>query len=99
VPVTVLAGLDLAARVGSTPAIQRHEALGLMLIPWSVALLLAAVAVHLRERITSRIRRPSVAAAVSATIAIVAVACATGVTVVVVLTGEAGARAVWGGIA
>ncbi|WP_439902963.1 DUF2231 domain-containing protein [Microbacterium azadirachtae] len=99
VPVTVLVGLDLAAKVGSTPAIQRHEALGLMLIPWSIALLLAAVAVHLRERITTRIRRPSVAAAVSATIAVVAVACAIGVTVVVVLTGEAGARAVWGGIA
>jgi hypothetical protein len=99
VPVTVLAGLDLAAKVGSTPAIQRHEALGLLLIPWSVALLLAAVAVHLRERIMTRIRRRSVAAAVSATIAVFAVACAIGVTVVVVLTGEAGARAVWGGIA
>ncbi|MBS1697055.1 MAG: hypothetical protein JST25_01475 [Actinobacteria bacterium] len=98
VPVTVLAGLDLAATVGITPAIARHEALGLMLIPWSAALFLAALAVHLRERLTTRIRREQVAAAVSATISVVALACAAATVAVVVLTGDAGARAVWGGI-
>lgn len=99
VPVTVLAGLDLAARVGATPAIRQHEALGLMLIPWSTALLIAAVAVHLRERMTMRIRRVPVATAISVTIVVVAVACAIGTIVTTVLAGEAGARAVWGGIA
>ncbi|VXC01638.1 conserved membrane hypothetical protein [Microbacterium sp. 8M] len=99
VPVTVLAGLDLAAKVGSTPAIQHHGALGLLLIPWSIALLLAAVAVHLRERIAGRIRRAPVATAISVAITVAAIICATGTMIVVVLTGEAGARAVWGGIA
>ncbi len=99
VPVTVLAGLDLAAKVGSTPAIRQHEALGLLLIPWSIALLIAAVAVHLRERMTARIRRIRIASAISATITTIAAVCAIGTIVTAVLAGEAGARAVWGGIA
>ena len=99
VPVTVLAGLDLAAKVGDTPAIRQHEALGLLLIPWSIALLIAAAAVHLRERMTTRIRRVPVATGISAAITVAAVVCAIGTIVTVVLTGEAGARAVWGGIA
>lgn len=98
VPLTVLAGLDLAAKVGTTPAIRQHEALGFALIPWSTALLIAAIAVQLRDRMTARVRRPAVAAAISASLAAVALVSAIGTIAVVVLTGEAGARAVWGGI-
>lgn len=115
VPVTVAAGLNLAGIVGLTPAIQRHEALGLMLIPWSIALFLAALSVQLRERLVAVVERRSLeptalgrgplrrrggsgARILSLAITALAVICAIGTLIVVVLTGDAGARAVWGGV-
>jgi hypothetical protein len=98
VPVTVIAGQDLAAAVGYTPAIRQHEALALMLIPWTVVLFLAAVAVILGERMLPRLRRrrPTTARAARITVIVIALAAATGTIVVTVLAGDAGARAVWG---
>ena len=98
VPLTALAGQDLADRVGRTPAIERHEALGEMLIPWTLALLVAAVAVALADRMPARRRTDAVARATAAILPVVAVVAAAGTIVVTVLAGDAGARAVWEGI-
>lgn len=98
VPVTVLAGEELADTVGVTPAIERHEALGEMLIPWTIALLVAAVAVAVSDRMLPRLRRASAAHAVAIIVPVLAVVTAVGTIVVTVLTGDAGARAVWEGV-
>ncbi|MFE6995454.1 DUF2231 domain-containing protein [Microbacterium sp. NPDC057659] len=100
VPVTVLAGQNLAATVGYTPAILQHEALGLMLIPWTIALLVAALAVAVWDRMQPRLRRehPTAARLLGMLVPAAAVIAATGTIVVTVLTGEAGARVVWGGV-
>lgn len=100
VPVTVLAGQNLAATIGYTPVILHHEALGLMLIPWAIALLIAAAAVAVDERMLPRLRRtrPRWALALHLAIMATALISATGVTAVTVLAGDAGARAVWGAV-
>lgn len=95
VPVTILAGESLADLVGRTPAVTRHESLGIMLLPWAIALLPASVLVWWMGRPSpAASHRPRWAAVTVATIAVVVA----GVTLVlVVLTGDAGARAVWEG--
>ena len=98
VPVTVLAGEELADAVGETPAIERHEALGEMLIPWTIALLVAAIAVTLSDRMLPRLRSATAARAVAMIVPVLAVVTAVGTIVVTVLTGDAGARAVWEGV-
>ena len=98
VPVTVLAGEALADAVGETPAIERHEALGAMLIPWTIALLVAAIAVAVSDRMLPRLRSAVAARAVTMIVPAFAVVTAVGTIVVTVLTGDAGARAVWEGV-
>ncbi|MDQ0613488.1 putative membrane protein [Microbacterium sp. W4I4] len=93
-PLTVIAGESLADTVGRVPDIARHEALGLMLLPWAIALLPASVLVWWVGRPTES-PRPRWAKIV---IAAVAVVVAVVTLVLVVLVGDAGARAVWGGI-
>lgn len=94
-PITVFAGESLADTIGRTPMILRHQALGLMLLPWAIALLPASVLVWWAGRPTES-PRPRWTKIVIATVAVVVAA----VTVVlVVLAGDAGARAVWSGIA
>lgn len=96
---TVLAGEELADTVGETPAIERHEALGEMLIPWTLALLVAAIAVTVSDRMLPRLRRTGAAArAVAVIVPALAVVAAVGTIIVTVLTGDAGARAVWEGV-
>ncbi|REJ07703.1 hypothetical protein DY023_03475 [Microbacterium bovistercoris] len=97
VPITVLAGRSLAETVGYTPPVLRHEALGLMLIPWTIALLVAAVLVQLQDRMLRRVA-PATARILRIVITAAAVIAAVGTIVVTVLTGDAGARAVWGGM-
>ncbi|GAA2856019.1 DUF2231 domain-containing protein [Microbacterium arabinogalactanolyticum] len=99
-PVTVLAGQSLASTVGYTPAILHHEALGLMLIPWTIALLIASVAVAVGDRMLPRLRRtrPRMSRILAVAIIAAAVVAAAGTIVVTVLTGDAGARAVWGAV-
>ncbi|MFC7789906.1 DUF2231 domain-containing protein [Microbacterium sp. MAHUQ-60] len=96
-PVTVLAGESLADALGRTPAIAHHESLGRMLLPWAIAMLPASVLVWWSGRgsTASSSRRPRWATVVIAGAAVV-VAVVT--LVLVVLTGDAGARAVWGGV-
>lgn len=92
-PITVLSGESLADIVGRAPAVTRHETLGLMLLPWAIAMLPAAVLVWWIGRpLPDERRRPTWITVVVATVAVV-VAVVT--LVLVVLTGDAGARAVW----
>lgn len=98
VPITTDAGLWLEARVHVTPLIAAHAALGLTMLPWSVAVFIVALLQWAWFRFGTR-QVPSKAVRVVAT-AVLAVA--VGVTAVcsvvtVVRIGEAGARAVWTG--
>ncbi|HTN55727.1 MAG TPA: DUF2231 domain-containing protein [Microbacterium sp.] len=97
VPITVLAGESLADTIGRTPTVMRHESLGLMLLPWAIAMLPASVLVWWIGRQTAKpARRPPW---VRVAIAVVSVVIAVVTLVLVALTGDAGARAVWGGVA
>ena len=94
-PVTVLAGQALADVVGRTPAVARHESLGLMLMPWAIALLPASVLLWWSGRPLPGGRRR--ARWVTIVVAGIAVVVAAVTIVLAVLTGDAGARAVWDG--
>ncbi len=92
VPVTMLAGEALAQRLGPIPAIAHHADLGRMLWPWTLAMfVIATVQWVWYRRATPPGRRGR------AVIAVLSVVAGAGSTVMVVLIGEAGARAVWGG--
>lgn len=92
VPVTMLAGEDLLRRVGPIPAAEHHAQLGRMLWPWALAMFLVAAVQWLWHRLASPPSR--IARVVIASLAVIA---GGGGTVMIVLIGEAGARAVWGG--
>lgn len=101
VPITVAAGEALKAIVGPLPAVETHEGYGRMLLPWVIGMLVVAAAQWLwfhwgaqGETETAK-RRTRL---VSAGLAVLAIAVATGTTIVVVLIGDSGARAVWGGL-
>jgi hypothetical protein len=90
VPVTTRAGNDLAAHLGNPAFINHHRSLGQMVLPWAAALAVTTVAQWLLlRRGTSR--------ALRAGVAVLVVGSAVGTAVIVALTGDAGARAVWGG--
>ncbi|MBW8762558.1 MAG: hypothetical protein JF592_08220 [Microbacterium sp.] len=91
VPVTMLAGEALAQQVGPVPAVIRHAELGRMLWPWTAAMFLVAAI----QWCWFRFGAPRRAARI--VIAVLAVVSGAGSTIMVVLVGEAGARAVWGG--
>lgn len=91
IPVTVLAGEALAQQVGPVPAVVRHAELGRMLWPWTAAMFLVAVAQWCWHRFGAPGRVTRVI------LAVLAIVSAAGSTIMVVLIGEAGARAVWGG--
>jgi hypothetical protein len=101
VPVTVAAGEALAELVGPIPAVERHEELGRMLLPWAIALFAVASAQWAWFRWgETRMRRRSAAMARTVVIGLVAASVVVGVgtVVVLVLIGDSGARAVWGGL-
>lgn len=92
VPVTMLAGEALAQRVGPLPAVVHHAELGRLLWPWTLTMfIVASVQWGWYRRATPPGRTAR------AIIAVLAVVAGVGGTVMVVLIGEAGARAVWGG--
>ncbi|BDZ45810.1 hypothetical protein [Naasia aerilata] len=76
----------------------RHAELGHMLLPWAIGLFVVAGAewawFRWRERMLSS---PSARRAVTAALAVVVCAVAAGALVLIVLIGDSGARAVWGG--
>lgn len=92
VPLTMLAGEALAQKVGPVPAVVHHADLGRMLWPWTLAMFLVATLQWCWYRFGEGPRRTA-----RWIIAALAVASGAGSTVMVVLIGEAGARAVWGG--
>jgi len=103
VPITVAAGEHLKTLVVVTPAVERHEELGRTLLPWAIALFVVAVADWVWFRFfvgpTSELQVSSMLRRVVLIVLIVAsVVVATGSIVDVVLIGEAGSRAVWGGL-
>lgn len=96
VPFTTAAGEWLQERVGATPLLERHAALGPLLLPWVIATFVVACALWLWYRWTPAAPRP---ARIAATIAldVAAVVTAVGSVVLVVLIGESGTAAVWTG--
>ena len=101
VPITVAAGESLAERIGPVPAVERHRGLGEMLLPWVIALFVVAAAQWAWFRFgDARMRRgsPGGARAVGIGLAVASVVVAVGTLLVLVLIGDSGARAVWGGL-
>jgi len=101
VPITVAAGQSLAERIGPVPAVERHEELGEMLLPWAIALFVVAAAQWAWFRFgEARMRRrsPGGAVAVRIGLAVASVVVGVGTMVMIVLIGDSGARAVWGGL-
>lgn len=101
--VAVVSGGALKEIVGPLPQVARHEALAVLVPPWTIGMAVVAVAQWLWFR-----RRPADGASareassrrdrvVGVVLAGLALVTASGATVSVVLAGEAGARAVWGG--
>lgn len=101
-PITVSAGEALEAKVGVTAEVQKHADLGDTLLPWVIALFVIALIEWLWTRFGSRMLADRLSRPVRITIAVViavaAVIIAAGTVIDVVLIGDAGARAVWGGI-
>lgn len=99
VPVTIAAGRSLADLVGPLPT---HERYGVMLLPWSIGLLVVAVAqwvwfrwgaVRLKQG-----RRVRAATAGTALLGIAVIAVSVGSLIVLFLAGESGSQAVWSGV-
>ena len=100
-PITMLAGEELAKLTGPLPAVEKHAGFATALLPWTVALFIASAAWWSwfrwgEEKI--RQERPTAATTMSVGIAVVLCVAAVGTVLFTVLTGDAGARAVWGGI-
>ncbi|WES64975.1 hypothetical protein P0L94_02620 [Microbacter sp. GSS18] len=101
VPITAAAGRALAEVVGPLPAVQRHQAFGQALLPWTIALFVVAAGqwawfryADARVRVRSRRWAHGVVIALGA----LAFAVGAGSLVMVVLVGDSGARAVWSGV-
>ncbi|RXZ67818.1 DUF2231 domain-containing protein [Agromyces albus] len=100
VPITVLAGQTLAEVIGPIPAVERHQELGEMLLPWAIALFVVAAAQWAWFRFgDARMREgsPTAARAVVIGLAAASVVIGVGTVVLLVLIGDSGSRAVWGG--
>lgn len=100
VPITVAAGRSLAQVVGPIPAVETHEGFGEMLLPWAVGLFLVALGQWIWYRWGApRLRetRRGLVTAVAAVLAVASVAVGAGSVILLVLIGESGSRAVWGG--
>jgi len=98
VPITTTAGEWLQERVGPTPLVQAHAALGTGLLPWAIAVLVAAVAVWAWHRFASPMfgaDRRGLRIAVAVALAVGTIAAGAGAVTQVVLIGESGSRAVW----
>lgn len=104
VPLTVRAGRELAATIGSPPSVLTHQHYGEMLLPWATALFVVAAGqwAWFRWRPVpagDRGREAGTARGVTLALALASAVVAVGTTWVLVLVGDSGARAVWGGVA
>ncbi len=96
VPVTILAGQWLHARVAHTPAIEHHAALGPLMLWWVIGLFIATVGQYIWHRTSARLNGgPRIVGGLLITF--VVVVAAVGSVVMVAIVGEAGAAAVWTG--
>lgn len=101
VPITVNAGLALAQLIGPIPAVERHRQLGEMLLPWAIALFVVAAGQWAWYRwgdARVRERSPGAARLTAIVIGAASVVVGVGAVAMIVLIGDSGARAVWGGI-
>jgi len=101
VPITIAAGKSLAELIGPLPAVQTHQHYAQMLLPWAIALFLVAGAQWTWFRWgVLRYRQPSSALATAAPVmlAVATVVVGVGALIAVVVAGDTGARAVWGGL-
>lgn len=95
VPVTVRAGRSLAAELGGAPP--RHAQLGSSLVWWALGLATVVTAQWLVDRRTTPAgTSPAGRGALHWVLAAVVVLVAAGAVVVTVMTGDSGARSVWG---
>jgi hypothetical protein len=92
VPITVAAGEQLADRLQLGAAIAEHEMLAERILPLVIALFVTTAGQWAYLRFARRRRW------VTVVIAVLVIAAALATTVQVVLTGDAGAHAVWGSI-
>jgi hypothetical protein len=102
-PITQQAGEALQLRVGTTPQLATHIERGETLLPWSIALFVVALAEWawwrfavngaIADRITPALRWGG-----SGVLWVAAAVASVGFIVDVVMIGDAGSRAVWGGI-
>ena len=90
VPITTRAGNDLAAKLGNPPFIKQHQDYGDKVLPWAVALAVTTLAQWLYLRRGGATTGPRIA------LAVLVIASAIGTATIVALTGDSGARAVWG---
>lgn len=100
---TQQAGDWLLARVGHTSAILAHAADGRTLLPWAWGLLAASLAAWLWHRLSIWARLAARwgtgwSAGVACVFMAAVLAVCVGITADVVVIGEAGTRAVWGGV-
>ncbi len=101
VPITTAAGESLADVIGETDAVEHHEDLGELLLPWIVGLFVVAGAQwawYRWGRSRAEKRSSTTARVVTIVIGALAVVVGAGAIVLVVLIGDSGARAVWGPI-
>jgi hypothetical protein len=102
VPIAVAAGQSLEAVVGPRPGVLEHASLGGMLLPWVIAMFLASAAQwawHRRRVAHAAAEHARRDALITIGIGAIAIIAAVGAVVMVVLIGESGSRAVWGGLA
>ena len=102
-PITVNAGEYLQSVVGTTPALALHVERGLTLQPWSIGLFAVSLAEWAWWRFAlSAAYGPRLTATVrwggTVVIWVAAAVIAIGFLVDIVLIGDSGARAVWGGV-
>jgi hypothetical protein len=93
VPITTSAGEDLEKKMGGgNPLIERHAELADQILPWTIALVVVALAQWAIGR-----WRPDLMLAARIPVGVLSVAVAVVATVVLVRAGDAGAKATWGG--
>ena len=90
VPITVRAGNELADKLGNPPFLNDHREFGEKVLPFAIALAVTTLAQWLY------LRRPDPAGLPRIVLTLLVAAAAVGTGVMVVLTGDSGAQAVWG---
>jgi hypothetical protein len=91
VPITTRAGNDFWNHLGRPAFVLNHRNLGNLVLPWTIALAVTTIAQWWL------LRRGQPARWLPIVVSVAVVVSAVGTIVIVVLTGEAGSRAVWGG--